>query len=163
VFSTTCHETAHTSHAIRMNTVIQYWQVSRQLQESWAIAVEWVLNHKEYADRGIANYGKENYFPANPPDYPNSYAYQYWNAESSSSWYTPIYIDIIDGHNQLGIPYQFRGTGTVNDQVQGYSLAFIESEMLKHIYGLSSLSDELKDHLPTGVSVNQIDLLISHY
>lgn len=66
VFSTTCHETGHTSHAIRMNTVFQYWQVSRQLQESWAIVLEWFLSNLEYADKGIANYGRENYFPATP-------------------------------------------------------------------------------------------------
>lgn len=162
VFSTTCHETGHTSHAIRMNTVFQYWQVSRQLQESWAIVLEWFLSNLEYADKGIANYGRENYFPATPPDYPNSYAYQYWNAESSSR-YTPLYIDIIDNHNELGINYPFRGTGTVNDQVTGYSLAFIESELLKHIYGLASLADELKAHKPVGVTDAQIDLLISFF
>lgn len=162
VFSTTCHETGHTSHAIRMNTVFQYWQVSRQLQESWAIVLEWFLTNLEYAEKGIPNYGRENYFPVNPPDYPNSYAYQYWNADVSSR-YTPIYIDIIDDHNELGVNYPFRGTGLVNDQVSGYSLAFIESEMLKHIYGLSSLSDELKAHKPAGVTDGQIDLLISFF
>lgn len=162
VFSTTCHETGHTSHAIRMNTVFQYWQVSRQLQESWAIALEWVITHREYADRSIANYGEFAYFPPNPPDYPNSYAYQYWNGEISGR-YTPLYIDIIDNHNEIGVQYFGLGTGSVNDQVGGYSLAFIETEMLKHIYGLASLSDQLKAHKPAGVTDAQIDLLISHY
>jgi hypothetical protein len=162
VFSTTCHETGHTSHAIRMNTVIQYWQVSRQLQESWAIAIEWVLTHREYLDRGIIDYGEPNYFPVNPPDVPNSYAYQYWSFGLTSR-YTPIYLDIIDNHNQVGITYPFRGNGVVDDQVEGYNLAFIESEMLKHIYGLSSLSQELKNHKPTGVTDAQIDLLLSFY
>lgn len=163
VFSTTCHETAHTSHAIRMNTVIQYWQVSRQLQESWAISVEWVLTHLEYAEKGIANYGRENYYPINPPEYPNSYAYQYWDASVNSTRYTPIYIDIVDNHNQILQFYFPFGSGTVDDQVSGYSLAFIESEMLKHIYGLSSLAEQLKANKPPGVTDAQIDLLISHY
>ena len=51
----------------------------------------------------------------------------------------------------------------VNDQVSGYTLANIESEMLKHIYGHSSLGDQLKAHKSTGVTDAQIDLLISHY
>lgn len=74
-----------------------------------------------------------------------------------------VYIDIIDNHNELGINYAFRGTGTVNDQVSGYSLAFIESELLKHIYGLASLADELKAHKPIGVTDAQLDLLISFF
>ncbi len=165
IFSTTSHETAHTSHAIRMNTVFQFWQVSRQLQESWAVAVEWFLAHLEYADRGIANYGEFAYFPPNPPDYPNSYAYQYWTPDGSQflGRYTPIYIDIVDNHNQLGINYFERGIGFVNDQVNGYSLPEIEAKLLKHIYGLSSLASELKNNKPVGVTDAQIDLLISHF
>ena len=162
VFSTTCHETGHTSHAIRMNTVFQYWQVSRQLQESWAIALEWFISNIEYSQKGIPNYGRENYRPVNPPDYPNTYAYQYWSGETTNR-YTPLYIDIIDNHNEIGIFYPGYGFGNVDDQVSGYSLSFIESEMLKHIYGLSSLSEKLKANKPAGVTDAQIDLLISHF
>ena len=166
VFSATCHETGHTSHAIRMNTIIQFWQVIPRLQESWAVAIEWVLTHREYADRGIPNYGNENYFPPNPPLYPNDYGYQYWhNVEGNDFWYkyTNIYIDIIDNHNELGQVYQGRGTGVVDDRVSGYSLAFIESNMLKHIYGLSTLAEQLKANRPAGITDAQIDLLISQY
>ena len=165
VFSTTIHETGHTSHAIQMNTIFQYIQVERKLQESWAIALEWVLTNLEYSEKGIPNYGNENYYPFNPPPpiYPNSYAYQYWNPDAQSDRYTPIYIDIIDNVNQSTQVYLPFGAGFVNDQVSGYSLAFIESEMLKHIYGLASLTRELKDHKPAGVTDAQIDLLISHF
>jgi hypothetical protein len=163
VFSTTCHETAHTSHAIRMNTVFQYWQVMRKLQESWAIGVEWFLSNLEYASRGIPNYGRANYYPSNPPDVPNTYAYQYWNIGENDGWYTPIYIDIIDDVNQSAQFYFPFGSGTINDQVQGYSLPFIELEMLKHIYGHSSLAQQLKAHKPVGVTDAQIDLLISQF
>lgn len=167
IFSATCHETGHTSHAIRMNTVFQYWQVARQLQESWAVAIEWVLTHREYADKGIANYGDENYFPTTtPPIFPNAYAYQYWHqVEGSDFWYrnTNLYINLIDNHNEFGRNYQFRGTGVVNDQVSGYSLAFIESDLLRHVYGLASLAGQLKANKPTGVTDAQIDLLLSFY
>lgn len=67
IFSTTCHETAHQTHFKNMNAAIQYWQVSRQIQESWAIGVEWFLTHKEYAERGIPNYGQHDYYPDDPP------------------------------------------------------------------------------------------------
>ncbi len=169
VFSTTSHETGHTSHSIRMNTIIQFWQVSRQLQESWAIVIEWYLTHLEYASRGISNYGDFNYFPntlpSTPPEYPNSYAYQYWTPDGSTflGRYTPIYIDVIDNHNQLGQAYPGRGTGSVDDQVTGYSLAFIESELLKHIYGLASLEEKLKENKPPGITDDQIHLLMKYF
>jgi len=35
--------------------------------------------------------------------------------------------------------------------------------MLKHIYGLSSLAEQLKANKPAGVTDEQIDLLISQY
>ncbi|NOT51977.1 MAG: hypothetical protein HOP10_11955 [Chitinophagaceae bacterium] len=163
VFSTTCHETAHTSHMYRMNGgIIQFIQVEAKLKESWAVCIEWFLSHIEYVERGVNNYGEWNYSPANPPIYPNQFAYQYWNLGFDDE-YTPLYIDIIDNHNEIGINYDPRPTGTVNDQVSGYSLAFIESELLRHIYGLSSLSKQLKAHKPVGVTDGQIDLLLSFY
>ncbi|MBL7840936.1 MAG: hypothetical protein JNJ75_12385 [Cyclobacteriaceae bacterium] len=162
IFSTTAHETGHTSHVIKMNTVLQYWQVSPQLQESWATAIEWYITNIEYRERGIFNYGREDYFPTAPPGRPNSYAYQYWTKKSSEK-YTSIYIDIVDKINQLNVYYPDRGTGLVDDQVSGYTLPGIETEMLKHIYGLSSLAEILKQNKPSGVTDSQIDLLISHF
>ena len=45
VFSTTCHETGHTSHVIIMNLgPIHYVQVSRQLQESCATGINGFLH-----------------------------------------------------------------------------------------------------------------------
>ncbi|HMV07608.1 MAG TPA: hypothetical protein PKL56_13950 [Cyclobacteriaceae bacterium] len=162
VFSTTSHETGHTSHVIRMNTVLQYWQVSPELQESWATAIEWYLTNIEYSERGIVNYGREDYFPVLPPVKPNSYAYQYWTKKHSEK-YTSIYIDIVDNVNQLGVSYPERGFGGVDDRVTGFTLPEIEVKMLKHIYGLSSLAQLLKDNKPAGVTDEQIDLLISHF
>jgi hypothetical protein len=162
IFSTTCHETAHTSHVLRMNGgLIQYWQVERRLQESWCIAIEWFLSGIEYRERGIANYGQFNYFPANPPGFPNSYAYQYWSRVTGNEQNTPIYIDIVDNHNQLGVPYLGFGVGDVEDVIQDYTLPFIESFMLRNIYGHASLSRELKAHKPASVTDAQIDAFIT--
>jgi hypothetical protein len=163
IFSTTCHETGHTSHSIRMNTVFQFWQVGRQLQESWAVCIEWYLTHLEYAEKGITNYGEWNYRPSSTPNFPNEQAYQFWNKAEYSGWYTTMYIDVIDNHNELGVFYPGWGSGVVNDQVSGYSLPFIESELLKHIYGLASLKEKLKEHKPAGITDEQIDLLIGFY
>lgn len=158
IFSTTCHETAHTSHVIKMNAgVIQYWQVTSQIQESWPVAVEWFLTNIEYNDRGVANYGEWNYHPINPPQYPNDRAYQYWSS-STSSTYTTLFINLVDNINESGLYF-----GTPNDQVAGYTLADIENSILKHCYGLSSLNSELKSIRPAGVNDAQIDLLLSFY
>jgi hypothetical protein len=163
IFSTTCHESAHTSHALRMNGgLIQYAQVSRQLQESWCIAIEWFLSNIEYTNRGVNNYGRFDYFPINPPGFPNSYGFQFWN-NTLGNRNTSLYIDIVDNHNQLGINYIFRGTGTIDDQVQDYTLPFIENNLLRHIYGLASLTNELKANRPASVSDAQIDLLLSNF
>lgn len=166
IFSATCHETGHTSHMYRMNGgLIQFIQVEAELRESWAVAIEWYLTHIEYAERGINNYGEWDYHPANPPIYPNEYAYQFWfkDLNDISGEYTPIYIDLVDSHNENGVFYPGWGFGTVNDQVTGYTLPTIESDFLKHVYGLSSLSTQLKSHKPAGVTDAQIDLLIGFY
>lgn len=160
IFSTTCHETAHTSHVLRMNAgVIQYWQVTGQLQESWPVAIEWFLSHIEYAERGINNYGEWNYHPGNAPQYPNDQAYQYWTLGLSKD-YTTLYINLIDGVNDSNLWFF---PGTPNDNVIGYTLPFIESKILKHSYGLSSLGTQLKNNKPAGVTDNQIDQLLSFY
>ena len=162
IFSTTCHETGHTSHVLRMNAgPIQFWQVTYQLQESWAVAIEWYLSHIEYSQRGISNYGDETY--STNVSFPNQYAYQYWNSKQSLKNYTPLYIDIIDNHNQLGEVYAGFPNGTIDDQVSGYTLPFIERNILKHSYGISSLSHELINNLPSGITESQINLLLSYY
>lgn len=162
VFSTTCHETAHTSHVLRMNGVIQYWQVSSQLQESWPVAVEWYLSNIEYRERGILNYGKENYSVL--VGFPNRFAYQYWNNKEFDKDYTPLYIDITDNFNQKDINFTSNlSTGSVDDQVTGYTLPFIERNILKHAYGITSLGNELINNIPSGITEAQINLLLSHY
>ncbi|MFM2377085.1 MAG: hypothetical protein RLZZ165_2182 [Bacteroidota bacterium] len=54
-------------------------------------------------------------------------------------------------------------SGYADDQVSGYDLATIERRFLKHAYGLSSLSTQLKANKPAGVTDAQIDLLLSDY
>lgn len=158
IFSTTCHELAHTSHIVKMNSgIIQYGQVSNQLQESWPVAVEWWLTKLEYKiTRGVTNYGDWNYYV--PVQYPNSVAYQNWDKSSDGNEYTNIYINLFDDVNDNSLYW-----GRPVDNVKGYTFSFIETNILKHVYGLSSLSTKLKSFKPSGVTDPQIDLLLSYY
>lgn len=111
----------------------------------------------------VKYYGKENYFPPIPPGFPNSYAYQYWTRGIDLEDYTPIYIDIVDWHNQLNIFYPARGTGSIADSIGGYRLWDIERFGLSFILNHDHLRLVLKGNKPTGVTNANIDLLINQY
>lgn len=154
IFSTAVHETAHTTHMNSMNgpfELIQYFQVAKIIQESWPIAVEWQVTQMEYQERGISNYANPSYSVS--ASYPIDRAYQHWTPAISAD-YTSLFIDIIDNHNQNA------ANSAVIDNVNGYTLAYIESNLLKHIYGKSSLATQLKTNKPYGVTDTNIDELI---
>ena len=156
IFSSTVHETAHSSQTDIMGN-IQIIQVSNRLIESWAVGVEWMITQKEYRERGIINYSGPDYQLTSNISYPIRGAYQYWDTNFSDQTYTFIYIDLIDDFNQ-----STNGSGTINENVTGYTLPQIES-FLKHVYGFSSLSEQLKSHKPLGVTDAQIDELLSQF
>jgi hypothetical protein len=157
VFGITTHETAHSTHLMVMNAgFIQYSAVEPVISESWAIALEWFITQREYREQGIPNYSDENF---NAPSTPIHRAYQGWARGVSNSVYTSLFIDIIDGFNQNAV----NGGNTPVDDVTGYTFQGIEDGFLKHVYGLHSLSNELKDHKPAGVTDAQIDDLINSY
>jgi hypothetical protein len=139
---------------------VQFMQVSDKIIESWAVAVQWRITSMEYRERGIPNYGAPTW-TSNVPNYRLNFAYQNWSKVNfpDNPDYTSLFIDLIDSHNQTG---RFNGTGIV-DNVQGYSLAAIESGYLKHVYGLSSLKDKLKQNKPIGVTDVQIDELLNQF
>jgi hypothetical protein len=161
IFSTTCHETCHSTHVIAMNAgYIQYSQVNTFIAESWPVAVEWFITQMEYRERGISNYGTETYDVF--ASYPIPFGYQYYPLGSNRE-YSPVFIDLVDNFNQNGTNFRNFGTSTINDQVSGYTLANIESTFLKNVYGWSSLGTALKNNKPAGVTDAQIDLLLSSY
>lgn len=165
VFSTTIHETCHSTHAFIMNgSYIQYLQVSTSIQESWPVAVEWFITQMDYRERGIANYATGTYNVE--ASYPIRFGYQYWPFNSSAN-YSSVFIDVVDDFNQLGTLFRLTNgvfyTSTVNDQVFGYSLATIERKFLKHVYGIGSLRKELKENKPAGVTDEQVDLLLNNF
>lgn len=69
-------------------------------------------------------------------------------------------INLVDDYNE-SLFYSV-GSSPI-DNVTGYNLAFIESNMLKRCYGLSSLSTQLKNNRPAGVTDADIDLLLGAY
>jgi hypothetical protein len=180
IFSTTCHELSHTAHVITMNAgIIQFNQVSDQLQESWATAVEWSITKLEYVSRGITNYGSVYYFgatlvpvaagvtPPKVPEFPNYGAFQMWKIDptltkpadiKTNKDYTTLFINLVENFNESLIYFN-----RPDDQVSGYTLSNIENVFLKHCYGLNSLKTNLKANKPTGVTDAQIDLLLNSY
>jgi hypothetical protein len=163
IFGITIHELAHTAHVKTMNAgVIQFYQVENRIVESWAVAIQWMITNMEYRENNIANYGDWSYNPPGILRRPHRQAYQYWN-NSIDADYTSLFINLVDNFNELGQLFNPRPTGIINDQVRGYNLATIQSDYLKYVYGLSSLSVELKNHKPVGVTDAQIDLLLSFY
>jgi hypothetical protein len=163
IFSTTCHETTHTSHLRQLfGGALDFAFVSGKIRESWAIGVEWWLTKLEYKNtRGIANYGDWNY--GIDVGFPNRYAYQFWNLNQDQS-NTSLFINLIDDYNEFN--QLFSGilkVGTVNDQVSGYILADIEAQVLHDTYWLNNLSNKLKLNKPNGVTDAQIDELLSYY
>jgi hypothetical protein len=158
IFSTTCHETCHTTHWKIMNAgPIQFGQVNEFIRESWPIAVELYLTSMEYRSLGILNYGTPDYDIS--VSYPLRRAYQYW-PEKCDKKYSSIFINLIDDFNES---INSRNPLLPNDQVTGYNLREIESTFLKHVYGQSSLRDQLKKYKPQGTTDYQIDLLMNSY
>jgi hypothetical protein len=158
IFSTTCHETAHTSHAIQSIWGLMSYAIStEQIRESWAIGVEWWLTKLEYKNtRGIPNYGDWDY--GTMILYPHQYAYQYWNKFSYPIDYTSLFINIVDNYDD--------STGYLNgpdDKVSGYTFGELETKVMFSAFSKNSVAFELKKIKPAGVTDEQIDNLISYY
>ncbi len=54
----------------------------------------------------------------------------------------------------------YKNVSDKNDNVTGYSLADIETHLLRDIIGINSLREKLKTRLPNNISNSDIDLLI---
>jgi hypothetical protein len=160
IFSMTCHETAHTTHMETMKGgAVQFLQVSEAIRESWAIGVEWYITQKEYKELGIVDYADATYNIK--VNYPARYGFQFWNKKRNENL-TSLFIDLVDRYNQKG--QSFSGvSGTVTDPVAGYTFAGMESGFLKNVYGISSLSEQLKAHKPAEITEQQIDVLMKNF
>ncbi|MDR2928170.1 MAG: hypothetical protein LBV41_08240 [Cytophagaceae bacterium] len=144
VFSTTVHELGHLSHSCKSNTHII--SCAKWIRESWASAVEWKYTKNYYSQF----YQKTDY------DYRNR---QKW----VSGFYTPVFIDLMDDFDQSDngkCPYY------PNDKIEpkhGYTLSYIENNILTRVVGLNSLRSTLKAYKPASSSLvtdAQIDNLL---
>ena len=85
ILATTFHELGHSSHIKRMGGLTVFMNVTRQIQESWADAIEWYLTELEYTQLGE---------PGKADDY------QYWDLTDNKTRYTPMFIDLADDYDQ---------------------------------------------------------------
>lgn len=163
LFGITIHELAHLSHRKEIESGgLAYASLPSIIPESWAIAIQWHLTNKEYRGRGISDYGDKDYYQPGLRR-PHIYAYQFWSP-SYQQHYTTLFINLVDDFNELGYSFpSINLTGQINDNVAGYTLSGIESVMLKHIHGMGTLSQQLKNNKPAGVSDAQIDQLLNQY
>ena len=148
IFSTTIHETAHSSHSRIMNIgdIQLAFSVNAIIRESWPTAIELYITQMEYRERGIPNYGAID--DVTSEGFPSQRGYQLWNGTNTE--YTPLFIDLVDNFNQRGLGSR------VNDNITGFTLEQIEP-LLKHVYGLYTLGKELKTIKQNGVTDAQID------
>lgn len=151
IFSTTIHELAHAAHLDWMGN-LNYWQVSTNIRESWAVAVQWALTIDDYKSLGVT---VDNNLIINT--YNNTLMRQY-NWPLSNLSYSPLFIDLVDNLNQK-IKY---GGNLPDDNVSGYNMAQLNLILLKS-YGLSSFKQEVKSKKPVGVTDAQLDLLFKRY
>lgn len=153
VFATTIHELAHQSHLLFMG-LSTYAQLAKEIHESWADAVAWKLTSHHYQSdlyqftNGVYNclYNNQTWQPGTKSD-------------GKSYCYTPLFIDLMDTLNQI-IVY---GNNRPNDIISGYTLGYIQNNILISSYGLSSFRDALKTHKLNNITNADIDLLMSLY
>lgn len=69
-----------------MKNLLQFADVPINIRESWATAIEWYISKIEYTELGVPNYN-------------SSAAKQGWPIVGSHN-YSPIFIDLVDNHNQ---------------------------------------------------------------
>ncbi len=149
VFATAIHELGHQSHLLFIGKGT-YIQLTKEIHESWATAVQWKLTNHHYNEEQEQDlytyyYNCQEWFPGN-------------KGKGKTSCYTPIFIDLMDYFNQ-----RKSGSQYPNDLIGGYEISYIQNKILSSSYGLSSLKDALKSNKINGVTNNQIDELMAKY
>lgn len=152
LFSTTIHEIGHSTHVNLMGDV-QFWQVDKQIKESWANAIEWYITDIEYTELGVVNYNNPNTNLFDDPIGNLADHMQWWDSSNLHD-YTPLFIDLVDNFDRSGGP---------DDHITGYTMNTLELNVVKHSYGLTSLRSALKANKPNGVSDQDIEDYLAYY
>ena len=152
IFATTTHELGHMSHW-HLIGVDNYAFTGKVIYESWADAVEWALTNDEYHKMGV-RFGGDAAIT-----YDCEWTNQFdWPLHGGSWEYTPIFIDLMDNDNQRD-----RGSAFPNDRIDGYTLIYIQNNILKDARGISSLHTAVKANKIPGVTDADIDELFALY
>lgn len=165
VYLATIHEITHASHHHLCQTktgAVSFTDISEWIRESWATGVAWYLAGKEYRARGISNYGDETYNPTPATHFSIQYGYQYWNY-SFNNKNRSLFINLLDDFNEYGVEFYGESTGSVVDNVTGYSLYTLENSVLPFSDTRTSLVSLLQSTRPSGVTALQLTQLLSFY
>lgn len=113
VMSTAMHEIGHSVQRYERGTLSSYKSAPKLLRESFGSFMGWYYCRKYYLDHGFI----EPY----PTYMINHNARQFWSSQSSSI-YSPLFVDMVDGFNQ-SLYY----SGTPNDCFENAPLTYIKT------------------------------------
>jgi hypothetical protein len=165
IFATTIHELAHQSHNRYVGN-IQYWETSKLIKESWAVAVEWALTNHEYHTLG-------NKYNSNKAKTHNHYYehYQAWERTRTDWEYSPLFVDLMDNYNQrdgtsyaIIMPLNWPPIlppvypNRPNDKIHGYTLKEAQDKVLNNSTNLSSFKTAVKNNKPLGATFTNTDV-----
>jgi hypothetical protein len=68
----------------------------------------------------------------------------------------------MDDYNEFNQKFYGKENGLVYDDVDGYTIASLERNIVKNAFGLSSLNTYLKKYMPPGMN-GSIDALLMYY
>lgn len=142
--------------------VDNYAFTGKKIYESWADAVEWALTNDEYHTMGerIGGSAAIDYYC----EWTNQLKWPVWGDAD----YTPIFIDLMDNFNQrnsgtIGGAWHTGRSDLPNDRISGYSLSYIQNNILGDSYGIHSLRNAVKANKISGVTDANIDELFALY
>ncbi|MDR2962707.1 MAG: hypothetical protein LBU90_03570 [Bacteroidales bacterium] len=152
LFALTIHELGHQSH----------WQLvgagnfifsDRIIYESWATAIQVALTGDEYKKLGIK-------YKGTPKQY-DSDKTQLWPDESIlPKEYSLLFVDLMDDSNQREL---YNSTKYPNDRIKGYSLSYIQNNIIVGSKSISDVKAKLKTSKIAGVTDADIDELVRLY
>ena len=74
-----------------------------------------------------------------------------------------MFINLLDNYNEVNQVFPGFVSGSVNDNVAGFTLAEIEANVLPDVDDFNSLANALMVHKPAGVTDFQINQLLQFY
>lgn len=98
LISTVCHEIGHSIQRQEKGAYLEYNSNPKILRESFASFMGWYYGRQYYIDNGFVE-PYDGYMI-------NDNSRQSWD-KNSSSWYTPLFVDMVDTYNQ-GISFNSR-------------------------------------------------------